>query len=96
MPFELPNDIVITNHANLKWSYSLERHIANWKQIGEGVVSLAAIIAIILLIADNTTGVGFADDGALAPLFAYVTSKLHALGDMFQRLFPKLGELCTG
>ena len=96
MPFELPNDIVITNHANLKWSYALESHIANWKQIGEGVISLAAIIAIILLIADNATGVGFADDGALVPLFAYVTSKLPALGDMLQRLFPKLGELCTG
>ena len=94
MPFELPDGIVVTNYAKLNWSYTLESHIMNWKQMGEGVLSLAAIIGIILFIADNAFGIGVVDDWALVPLFGYVASKFPALGEILQSLFPKLAEMC--
>lgn len=94
MPFELPDGIVVTNYSNVNWSYTAEENFANWKQIGEGVLTIGAIVAIIVLIADDATGVGALDDPALVPLFQYVTSKLPALGDVIQELLPKFQQIC--
>ncbi len=95
MPIELPSGIGVDDFASINWSLSYEKGFANWRQIGEGVISLAAIFAIVVFVADNFIGIGAADDLALIPLLGYVTSRIPALGEMLQNMFPQIALSCV-
>lgn len=47
MPFKLPDNTVIEDFGSINWSLVYEGEFADWKQVGEGVISLAAIVKVI-------------------------------------------------
>lgn len=48
-----------------------------------------------MFVADNFIGIGAADDLALIPLLGYVTSRIPALGEMLQNMFPQVALSCV-
>ncbi len=95
MPLPLPDGTEIKDYANIAWSYSTDIHIANWKQVLETISLIAAIGVLVVLVADDFTGVGVADNGAIGPVAAYIMKVAPSVYQSFVNLFSKLAA-CGG
>ena len=87
MPFKLPDNTVIEDFGSINWSLVYEGEFADWKQVGEGVISLAAIVALVVLVVDDGTGIGALDNTFIPGILTYLSSHLPALAEGLMKGF---------
>ena len=87
MPFKLPDNTVIEDFGSINWSLVYEGEFADWKQVGEGVISLAAIVALVVLVVDEGTGIGALDNTFIPGILTYLSSHLPALAEGLMKGF---------
>ena len=95
MPLPLPDGTEIEDYANIAWSYSADIQITNWTQVLETISLVAAIGLLVVLVADDLTGVGVADNGVIGPVAAYIMKVAPSVYQLFVELIPKLAT-CGG
>ena len=87
MPFKLPDNTVIEDFGSINWSLVYEGEFADWKQVGEGVISLAAIVALVVLVVDDGTGIGALYNTFIPGILTYLSSHLPALAEGLMKGF---------
>ena len=95
MPLPLPDGTEIEDYANIAWSYSSDIYIANWTQVFEAVSVVAAVALLVILLADDATGIGVADNAVIGPVTAYIAKTVPGIYEFFVNLISKLAT-CGG
>lgn len=68
----------------------MDEEIMNGKQLLECALVIGAVVLIAVIILDDGTVIGIADDGLLVPLGAYVLEKLSTLGPELINIFQSM------
>lgn len=89
IPVPLPDGTQLEDYGELSSSFTKEEHMADWSQVAEMALGVAAIAAMAVIVIDDITGVGAVDDFLLAPLGRYVAK-------VFSQLSPLINQIMQG
>lgn len=82
--------------SELSWSLTGDIHLLNWDQLVELALSAVAIVALstvcAVLILDDGTIVGLANDGLLVPIGTYITERINAIEQIISDIAANISK----
>ena len=93
IPLPLPDGINVEDFASMTWSVTAEKHIVTWKTVKEFAEVSVGIFLAALLLMDDTTVIGAADDPLLVYILEKVAEKSPTIYQNIIKILPQLQNL---